>query len=230
MFSPTARRSGLMDRSTLGPNEEKGAILFGSIATGASANDMVACTGLVASCLMVRPSWLLTISAGSVASPTAMTTASGLNGYVYTSAATAPACCASVSLSWNIHVPRRISAMLPLRLFAGSGAQASPVESSFSEISTSGAVMGLAGSGSSAGTSANEPWPPTANGGATKYRSLFIAPMVMASGAVPGDAIVLGSGPALPADMTTMTPIETAFSITCTSGSLSIRGAGTDRK
>src|ERR1039458_6078692 len=83
MFSPTARRSGLMDRSTLGPNEEKGAILFGSIATGASANDRVACTGLVASCLMVRPSWLLTISAGSVASPTAMTTASGLNGYVY---------------------------------------------------------------------------------------------------------------------------------------------------
>src|ERR1017187_3948313 len=98
MFSPTANMSGLMDRSTLGPNEEKGAILFGSIARGASANAMVAGTGLVASCLIVRPSWLLTISAGSVASPTAMIMALGLDGYVYTSAATAPACCALFSL------------------------------------------------------------------------------------------------------------------------------------
>ena len=80
--------------------------------------------------------------------------------------------------------------MLPFRLFAGSGVQANPVESSFIEISTSGAVIGFEGSDSSPGVAAYGPLAPTLNG-AAKYRSLFMAPMVMASGVVPGDPIAV---------------------------------------
>ena len=74
-------------------------MVLGSMLNGACVKDMVACTALVASCLMVRPSWLLTITAGSVAVPTAMVMAAGREASVYTSAAMAPACCALFNLS-----------------------------------------------------------------------------------------------------------------------------------
>ena len=60
---------------------------------------------------------------------------------------------------------------------------------------------------------------------APKARSFFDAPTVMADGAVPGELIVLGSGPSLPAAITTMTPRAAARSRAATSISSSMRVA-----
>src|SRR5690349_16894097 len=60
-----------------------------------------------------------------------------------------------------------------------------------------------------------------------KSRSLRDEPTPMALGAVAGESIVFGSGPSLPAEETTITPMALAFSTACAIGSSSTgNGAG----
>ena len=59
-----------------------------------------------------------------------------------------------------------------------------------------------------------------------KNRALLEAPTVMASGLVPGEVMVWGSGPAFPAAATTTTPASTASDMAICSGSWSGRRAG----
>src|SRR5690242_204373 len=89
---------------------------------------------------MVEPSLKLTISAGRVAAPVAIGMASGRAWSLYTSAAVAPACCASFSFCSKVQTPRRIKAMEPRRLPEGSAEHAMPSPSSVA-TSTIGAVV-----------------------------------------------------------------------------------------
>ena len=106
-----------------------------------------------------------------------------------TRAAKAPAACALRILVENVHVPRAISAIMPVRLFAGKAEHA--VLSPFTpppETTPSGAVR-------SALTVAKSPaaapyvFPPTVTGAPMKCPTVE-APAVSARAADPGDSIV----------------------------------------
>ena len=63
---------------------------------------------------------------------------------------------------------------------------------------------------------------------APNTRPFLVAPTVMADGAVPGELIVFGSGPSLPAATTKITPSAAALSIAATSISSAILEASID--
>ena len=149
---------------------------------------------------------------------------SGRAWSVYTSAAMAPACCALFSFCSKVQTPRRIRAMDPRRLLAGSAAHAMPLPSSAGDVHH--------GRGGQPG--------PTPNcrresrhrsrrsdrlAVAANTRSLSDAPTAIAEGAVAGDATVAGSGPLLPDATTTITPSAEACSMAVTSGSFAGSGA-----
>src|SRR5215831_16427663 len=102
-------------------------------------------------------------------------------------------------------------AILPVRLAAGRGWQASPVGSN-AVTETSGAVIGFAEFAPDPGT-AIAVAPPAMIAYAEKTRSFLAAPTVIAEGDVPGESMVSGFGPSLPATITTITPRRAARSI-----------------
>src|SRR5437773_9832049 len=107
---------------------------------------------------------------------------------VYTSAAAAPACCAKRSFCSKVQTPRRIRAMAPRRLLAGSVPQASPLPSSVA-TSITGAVIGPEDRVPDPGLAIYDaPFERLAD--AAKIRSLSDAPTEIADWAVPGDATV----------------------------------------
>src|SRR5687767_2551709 len=72
-------------------------------------------------------------------------------------------------------------------------------------------ITGAGGVGPFPGSAKKGSVPPIVTPDA-KARSFQVAPTVIADGAVPGEVIVPGSGPLLPADFTTITPAWSARS------------------
>src|SRR5712692_7426211 len=95
----------------------------------------------------------------------------------------------------------------PFRLPAAMGEQARPSPPSW-VISLIGAVIGTVGDGPDPAIESYRVPPTVAV--AVKLRSLADAPTEMAVGALAGEPMVCGSGPELPADTTTITPMLVA--------------------
>ena len=153
-----------------------------------------------------------------------MLPALGWSACVATTAAIAPASCATFSLISNRHSPRWMNATLPARLPAGSVLQKRPVGSNVL-ASTTGPRTGLADPDALPGMPTNGSTPSNETL-AAKMRSLIEAPAAIADGAVAGDPMVASPGPSFPAATTTTTPARMAFSTAFTSGSSSGRRAG----
>src|ERR1700722_16474053 len=103
-----------------------------------------------------------------------------------------------------------MSATRPCRLPAGSGWQASAVGSS-AETAARGALTGVAELAPLPGIAKTGP-PPATVAVEAKIRSLLAPPTVIAEGDVPGESMVLGSGPSFPATTATITPNAEALS------------------